>query len=79
MQIVNVPRMDSSLNPIRYAICSTIVPHGYHYNGFMATPELKHRMSKYLKLYVPVPHFRKWTAFFVANKNDKLVLIGRGQ
>ena len=46
VQIVNAPRMDSSLNPVRYAICSTLVPHGYHYNGFMATPELKHRMSK---------------------------------
>ncbi len=28
-------------------------PPGYHHNGFMATPELGHRMYGYMYIYIP--------------------------
>ena len=35
-----------------YRIMYTMCPPGYHHNGFMATPELGHRMYGYIYIYI---------------------------
>ena len=73
VQKVNVPRGGSSPNPRECSNCLgsgrniqriTMCPHGYHHNGFMATPALGTQEVRYIYIYVCVPrakqHTGKW-------------------